>query len=132
MHAALGKLHRLEEEEPQLHVVWNETLGEIHVQLMGEIQLEVPAENIGRAMSDIQRMEGTFDPPESGEETAVLTGFAPVSTIDVYKRQIHSIPYSVAYRWRAVYKYYSFIIRGTVLQNGVRICKSKHKRAKLG
>ena len=31
----------LEEEEPQLHVVWNETLGEIHVQLMGEIQLEV-------------------------------------------------------------------------------------------
>ena len=228
MHAALGKLHRLEEEEPQLHVVWNEALGEIHVQLMGEIQLEVlrsllaerfglevefgpggilyketitepmegvghyeplrhyaevhlkleplprgsgmqfaadcreevldknwqrlvlthleekqhlgvltgspltdvkitliagrahlkhteggdfrqatyravrqglmlaksqllepwyafrlevPAENIGRAMSDIQRMEGTFDPPESGEETAVLTGFAPVSTM---------------------------------------------------
>ena len=41
VHAALGKLHRLEEEEPQLHVVWNETLDEIHVQLMGEIQLEV-------------------------------------------------------------------------------------------
>ena len=41
VHAALRKLHRLEEEEPQLHVVWNETLGEIHVQLMGEIQLEV-------------------------------------------------------------------------------------------
>ncbi len=41
IHAALGKLHRLEEEEPQLHVVWNETLGEIHVQLMGEVQLEV-------------------------------------------------------------------------------------------
>ena len=41
VHAALGRLHRLEEEEPQLHVVWNETLGEIHVQLMGEIQLEV-------------------------------------------------------------------------------------------
>ena len=41
VHAALGKLHRIEEEEPQLHVVWNETLSEIHVQLMGEIQLEV-------------------------------------------------------------------------------------------
>ena len=41
VHAALGNLHRLEEEEPQLHVVWNETLGEIHVQLMGEVQLEV-------------------------------------------------------------------------------------------
>ena len=41
VHAALGKLHRLEEEEPQLHVVWNETLGEIHVQLMGTVQIEV-------------------------------------------------------------------------------------------
>ena len=237
MHAALGKLHRLEEEEPQLHVVWNETLGEIHVQLMGEIQLEVlrsllaerfglavefgpggilyketitepmegvghyeplrhyaevhlkleplprgsgmqfaadcreevldknwqrlvlthleekqhlgvltgspltdvkitliagrahlkhteggdfrqatyravrqglmlaksqllepwyafrlevPAENIGRAMSDIQRMEGTFDPPESGEETAVLTGFASVSTMRSYPMEVVS------------------------------------------
>ena len=237
VHAALGKLHRLEEEEPQLHVVWNETLGEIHVQLMGEIQLEVlrsllaerfglavefgpggilyketitepmegvghyeplrhyaevhlkleplprgsgmqfaadcreevldknwqrlvlthleekqhlgvltgspltdmkitliagrahlkhteggdfrqatyravrqglmlaksqllepwyafrlevPAENIGRAMSDIQRMEGTFDPPESGEETAVLTGFAPVATMRSYPMEVVS------------------------------------------
>ena len=237
VHAALGKLHRLEEEEPQLHVVWNETLGEIHVQLMGEIQLEVlrsllaerfglevefgpggilyketitepmegvghyeplrhyaevhlkleplprgsgmqfaadcreevldknwqrlvlthleekqhlgvltgspltdvkitliagrahlkhteggdfrqatyravrqglmlaksqllepwyafrlevPAENIGRAMSDIQRMEGSFDPPESGEETAVLTGFAPVSTMRSYPMEVVS------------------------------------------
>ena len=41
VHAALGKLLRLEEEEPLLHVVWNESLGEIHVQLMGEVQLEV-------------------------------------------------------------------------------------------
>ena len=237
VHAALGKLHRLEEEEPQLHVVWNEALGEIHVQLMGAIQLEVlrsllaerfglevefgpggilyketitepmegvghyeplrhyaevhlkleplprgsgmqfaadcreevldknwqrlvlthleekqhlgvltgspltdvkitliagrahlkhteggdfrqatyravrqglmlaksqllepwyafrlevPAENIGRAMSDIQRMEGTFDPPESGEETAVLTGFAPVSTMRSYPMEVVS------------------------------------------
>ena len=237
VHAALGKLHRLEEEEPQLHVVWNETLAEIHVQLMGEVQLEVlrsllaerfglevsfgpggilyketitepmegvghyeplrhyaevhllleplprgsgmqfaadcreevldknwqrlvlthleekqhlgvltgspltdvkitliagrahlkhteggdfrqatyravrqglmlaksqllepwyafrlevPAENIGRAMSDIQRMEGTFDPPESGEETAVLTGFAPVSTMRSYPMEVVS------------------------------------------
>ena len=40
-HAALDKLRRLEQEDPQLHVVWNETLGQIHLQLMGEIQLEV-------------------------------------------------------------------------------------------
>ena len=49
-----------------------------------------PAENIGRAMSDIQRMEGTFDPPESGEETAVLTGFAPVSTMRSYPMEVVS------------------------------------------
>ena len=237
VHAALGKLHRLEEEEPQLHVVWNETLGEIHVQLMGEIQLEVlrsllaerfglnvefgpggilyketitepmegvghyeplrhyaevhvkleplprgsgmqfaadcreevldknwqrlvlthleekqhlgvligapltdvkitliagrahlkhteggdfrqatyravrqglmmaksqllepwyafrlevPVENLGRAMTDIQRMEGSFDPPESGEETAVLTGFAPVAAMRSYPMEVVS------------------------------------------
>ena len=53
-------------------------------------RLEVPAENIGRAMSDIQRMEGTFDPPESGEETAVLTGFAPVSTMRSYPMEVVS------------------------------------------
>ena len=40
-HIALSRLRRLEEEEPQLHVVWNELLGEIHVQLMGEVQLEI-------------------------------------------------------------------------------------------
>lgn len=230
-HAALDKLRRLEQEDPQLHVVWNETLGQIHLQLMGEIQLEVlrtllaqrfglevsfgpggilyketitepiegvghyeplrhyaevhlkleplppgsgmqyaadcreevldknwqrlvlthleekqhlgvltgapltdmkitliagkahlkhteggdfrqatyravrqglmmgksqllepwysfrlevPAENIGRAITDIQRREGTFDPPETGLETAVLTGTAPVATLRDY------------------------------------------------
>ena len=229
MHAALGKLHRLEEEEPQLHVVWNEALGEIQLEVLRSLlaerfglevefgpggilyketitepmegvghyeplrhyaevhlkleplprgsgmqfaadcreevldknwqrlvlthleekqhlgvltgspltdvkitliagrahlkhteggdfrqatyravrqglmlaksqllepwyafRLEVPAENIGRAMSDIQRMEGTFDPPESGEETAVLTGFAPVSTMRSYPMEVVS------------------------------------------
>ncbi len=40
-HAALAALRRLEEQEPQLHVVWDEMLGEIRVQLMGEVQLEV-------------------------------------------------------------------------------------------
>lgn len=38
---ALGKLRQLEAEDPQLHLVWNEALKEIHVQLMGEVQLEV-------------------------------------------------------------------------------------------
>ena len=37
----LPKLKQLEEEEPQLHIVWQEGLGEIHVQLMGAVQIEV-------------------------------------------------------------------------------------------
>ena len=53
-------------------------------------RLEVPVENIGRAMSDVQRMEGSFDPPESGTDTATLTGFAPVSTMRSYPMEVVS------------------------------------------
>ena len=41
LHRMYNKLCQLEEEEPQLHMVWQERLGEIHVQLMGEVQIEV-------------------------------------------------------------------------------------------
>lgn len=37
----MRKLAQLEEEDPQLHIFWNEQLQEVHVQLMGEVQLEV-------------------------------------------------------------------------------------------
>ena len=40
-HRALDILRQLEEEDPQLHVLCNEGLREIHVQLMGEVQLEI-------------------------------------------------------------------------------------------
>ena len=38
---ALQKLKQLEEEDPQLHLVWSERLKEIHIQLMGQVQLEI-------------------------------------------------------------------------------------------
>ena len=38
---ALARLRQLEEEDPQLHVVWNEQSREIHIQLMGEVQMEI-------------------------------------------------------------------------------------------
>ena len=41
VHTALAQLRRIEEEVPELHVVWDEALGQIHIRLMGEIQLEV-------------------------------------------------------------------------------------------
>ena len=37
----LRSLRQLEEEEPELHIVWEEKLGEIHAKLMGEVQIEV-------------------------------------------------------------------------------------------
>lgn len=37
----LPKLRQLQEEEPELHIVWNEELQEIQVQIMGEVQLEI-------------------------------------------------------------------------------------------
>ncbi len=41
MHACLQALRELEDEEPLLHVVWQERLQEAHVQLMGAVQLEI-------------------------------------------------------------------------------------------
>lgn len=38
---ALKDFRRLEDEDPQLHILWNEQLREIHIQLMGAVQLEV-------------------------------------------------------------------------------------------
>lgn len=38
---ALGKLRQLEEEEPQLHVLWQEEKREIHMQVMGQVQMEI-------------------------------------------------------------------------------------------
>lgn len=39
--AFLPKLRILEEEEPELHIVWDEQLKEIRVQVMGEVQIEI-------------------------------------------------------------------------------------------
>lgn len=41
VHQMLLKLRQLEEEEPLLHIVWKEELGEIHAQVMGEVQIEI-------------------------------------------------------------------------------------------
>ena len=54
-HTALTRLELLQEEDPQLHVVWDEQLGEIHIQLMGDDQLDelraVAAQRFGLEVS---------------------------------------------------------------------------------
>ena len=49
-----------------------------------DFRLEVPAECVGRAMTDLQNMGGTVDPPQSMGENTVLTGYAPVRTLRDY------------------------------------------------
>ncbi|MGI6069476.1 MAG: NYN domain-containing protein [Blautia sp.] len=55
-----------------------------------EYRLEVPAENVGRALSDIQKMHGTFGQPQMEGETAVLTGTAPVAQMRDYQMEVVS------------------------------------------
>ena len=53
-----------------------------------EYRLEVPADLVGRAMADIQRMNGKFSGPELEGEMAVLTGTAPVSAMRGYPMEV--------------------------------------------
>ncbi len=53
-----------------------------------EFTLEVPTENVGRAMADIQYMSGTFDSPEVQGEMSIITGTAPVSTMYDYSKDV--------------------------------------------
>ena len=55
-HSALIKLRELEEEDPMLRIVWDERYGQIHVQLMGKIQLEV----LRRLISDRFGLDVSF------------------------------------------------------------------------
>ena len=52
------------------------------------VRLSVPADCVGRAMTDLQRLGGSFDAPEQEGEAAVLTGFAPVSALTGYAAQV--------------------------------------------
>lgn len=53
-----------------------------------EFSLEVPSENVGRAMSDIQRMCGSFNAPETEGEFSMISGTAPVATMNDYSREV--------------------------------------------
>ncbi len=55
-----------------------------------EFRLELPGETIGRAMADIQKMQGNFLPPETEEEMTILRGTAPVSKMRDYQREVVS------------------------------------------
>lgn len=53
-----------------------------------EYRLEVPSDMVGRAMTDIQKMYGTFQGPEIEGEMSVLTGVAPVVNMGGYQSEV--------------------------------------------
>ncbi|MGF0032326.1 NYN domain-containing protein [Bariatricus sp. SGI.154] len=55
-----------------------------------EYRLELPSEMVGRAMIDIQKMSGEFEPPETDGEISILTGSVPVATMRDYQMEVNS------------------------------------------
>ena len=53
-----------------------------------DYELEVPTENVGRAISDLQRMCASFDTPETIGESSVIRGSAPVAEMNSYQADI--------------------------------------------
>ena len=51
-------------------------------------RLEIPSESTGRALNDIQRMYGSFEPPEMEDDMTVITGTAPVVTMQDYQKEV--------------------------------------------
>lgn len=54
-----------------------------------QFSLHLPMEQVGRAMNDIQRMNGSFEEPEITEGIALIQGSAPVSTMSGYVKEVH-------------------------------------------
>ena len=55
-----------------------------------DFRLEVPQENVGRAMTDLQRMGAQISGPETEGENAVLTGGIPVAALGDYPQEVNS------------------------------------------
>ena len=60
-----------------------------------QFRLEVPEKMVGKAMTDIEKMHGTFEAPRTEEDMAVLTGEAPVFTMRDYQKEV--IAYTKGY-----------------------------------
>ena len=78
----LKKLRLLEEEDPQLHIIWDEQLREIQVRLMGKVQLEV----LQRLLADRFGIKADFD---AGRVVYKETIAAPVEGVGHYEPLRH-------------------------------------------
>lgn len=75
IHEAVSAFRRLEAEEPKLHVIWNEQLKEIHIQVMGEMQLDiVKALMLERFNMEVEFVHGNVAYKETIAEAAEGVG----------------------------------------------------------
>ena len=81
-HAVLPNLRQLAEEDPQLHLEWNEALGEIHLRLMGKVQAEI----LQRVILDRFGLDVAFGP---GNVVYRETIAAPVEGVGHYEPLRH-------------------------------------------
>ena len=75
IHTALTKLRRLEEEEPSLHIMYNERNEEISVGIMGDVQLEVLSRIIAERFSmEVGFSEGSITYKETIKSAVIGVG----------------------------------------------------------
>lgn len=76
----LPKMRLLEEEDPALHVLWNETSREIHVRLMGDVQIEILKSLVEERFGvDIEIVDGCILYKETiGEAVVGIGHFEPL------------------------------------------------------
>lgn len=55
-----------------------------------EYRIEVPVDMVGRALSDVQQMNGTFEGPEIEDDKAIIVGTAPVVNMQGYSMKVVS------------------------------------------
>lgn len=70
-------------------------------------RLELPYNLIGRGMSDIQKMCGRCDQPETQGDTAILTGTCPVSTMQGYQSEVAAYSSGMGKLFCTVKAYYN-------------------------
>ncbi|KRM34041.1 translation elongation factor G [Lactobacillus intestinalis DSM 6629] len=55
-----------------------------------EFELEIPQDQVGRALNDIQKMSGKFDAPENLATSTIIKGRAPVSEMISYSENVRN------------------------------------------
>ncbi len=69
------------------------------------LHLELPQENVGRAMTDLQRMGAELAPPETRGDTAVLEGNVSVSAFGDYPQELTAYTHGLGRLSLTVYGY---------------------------